>query len=218
MGGWIIPEDPFRIERRIPMSHCEHFKMLEALLSVRLAGTTAEAFLKVGQFNLTLGKRDGPAIRKSDWSAKGRIKPQYRVVMAVYLKKGDARCMECQSELRMSTTGQFAWYVNPLFTFTLAYCESYPCGRFYGNCATIKFWIDDIARPAVQLPSIWNLPQARISLNATPPESKKSMRRTKTSLTLRVSKILIFGYCDAEKFNVLLPQILLSESQLKPWR
>ena len=122
MVDGIILEDPFGIEWRIPMSHCEHFKMLEAILSVRLAGTTAEAFVEAGQFNLTLGKRDGQPIKKSDWSTKGRIKPRHRVVMAVYLKKSDARCTECQSQLTMSAVGHFAWYVNtqrPLVLLTL---------------------------------------------------------------------------------------------------
>jgi len=109
-GDYIVIEDAFRIDRKVPMSHCQHFKMLEAFLGVNLAGTTAEAFINAKQFNLSLGKRGGLAIRSSDWSAKGVIRPKSRVVMSVYLKRGDAKCIDCQANLEMSPEGQFAWY------------------------------------------------------------------------------------------------------------
>ncbi|KAK5086735.1 hypothetical protein LTR05_003903 [Lithohypha guttulata] len=123
-GDCLVLEDAFRVEQRIPMSHCENFSLLKALLTHRLAGSTAEAFLDATQFNLALGSRSGPLIHNNDWSVKGRITKKHRVVMAVYLKKSDIKCMDCQSDLVMKDTGEF-------------FC--YPCGRYFRNCASLSY-------------------------------------------------------------------------------
>lgn len=96
-GGSLIILDPFLHDLRVPKAHIEHFTLLEAFLRLRLSGTTAEAFVEAGQFNLTLGQRYGRAISKSDWSVKGRVKSDQRVVMSVFLKRQDARCIQCQA-------------------------------------------------------------------------------------------------------------------------
>lgn len=111
-GGYAIIQDPFLIDIPVPVSHCEDFEMVRAFLRVRLAGTAAEAFIKTEQFNLTLGRREGPAIRKTDWSVKGRDWSNRKVVMSVFVRKGEAKCIECDAELKMHETGHFAWYVE----------------------------------------------------------------------------------------------------------
>lgn len=108
-GGSLVVLDPFMHELRVPKAHVEHFTLLEAFLRLKLSGTTAEAFVENGQFNLTLGQRYGRALSRADWSIKGRVKPNQRVVMSVYLKKQDANCVECQEQLVMSESGHFAW-------------------------------------------------------------------------------------------------------------
>lgn len=108
-GGSLIIQDPFMHELRVPKAHAEHFILLEAFLRLKLSDTTAEVFIEAGQFNLTLGQRYGRALSKTDWSVKGFVGSNSRVVMSVYLKKQDATCVECQEQLIMSESGQFAW-------------------------------------------------------------------------------------------------------------
>ena len=108
-GDSITLQDPFGVERRVPLTHCENFIMLKAYLKVRLSGTVAETFVDNNQFNLTMGKRNGPAVRRSDWSKMGRIKKHSRVVMAVYLRKNNAECSFCHQLMTMSVDGHFSW-------------------------------------------------------------------------------------------------------------
>lgn len=108
-GGSLIILDPFMHELRVPKAHVEHFTLLEAFLRLKLGGTTAEVFIKTDQFNLTLGQRYGRVISKTDWAVKGRVKPHQRVVMSVFIKRQDAKCVECQIKLSMSDSGQFTW-------------------------------------------------------------------------------------------------------------
>lgn len=108
-GGALIIQDPFMHELRVPKAHTEHFDLLEAFLGLKLSGTTAEAFVKTGRFHLKSGHRYGRAIRTTDWSVKGRINSGQRVFMAVSLRREDATCIECQAQLIMSESGQFAW-------------------------------------------------------------------------------------------------------------
>jgi hypothetical protein len=108
-GGSLVIQDPFMHELRVPKAHVEHFTLLQAFLRLRLSDTTAEAFIEAGQFNLTLGQRYGRALSKTDWSVKGRIGSGQRVVMSVFLKREDAKCIECEEQLVMSESGQFAW-------------------------------------------------------------------------------------------------------------
>ena len=124
-GDCIFLEDAFRQEHRVPLSHCASFEMIKAYLRHHLAGTTAKIFIGIGQFNMTLGRRSGPALLNTDWANDGRIEAHQKVVMSVYLKKGDEKCMQCQSDMKMDDDGRFACY---------------PCGRIYGNCATLRFW------------------------------------------------------------------------------
>lgn len=108
-GGSLIIQDPFLHEIRVPKAHVEHFTLLEAFLRFKLGGTTAEAFVEVGQFNLTIGQRHGPAVQQSDWSTKGRINHDQRLVMSVFIKKDDAKCLECRGPLIMEDSGRFNW-------------------------------------------------------------------------------------------------------------
>lgn len=110
-GGSLTILDPFMHELKIPKAHMEHFTLLEAFLRLKLSDTTAGVFIDADQFTLTLGHRHGRAISKSDWSVKGRIKRDQRVVMSVYIKRQDAHCIHCQGQLVMSDE-HFAWYVK----------------------------------------------------------------------------------------------------------
>lgn len=108
-GDCIIVEDACREPWRVPMSHCEHFRMLKAYLEFRHQGRPGETLVKAGQFNLMLGSRRGLAIRTSDWTKQGPIKPNSRVVMSVFITTDDARCTKCQKSLTISAMGEFHW-------------------------------------------------------------------------------------------------------------
>lgn len=66
MGDCIIFEDASRGQRRVPISHCEHFAMFKAFLEMHYQGQPGETFIKAGQFNLMLGSRRGLALLSSD--------------------------------------------------------------------------------------------------------------------------------------------------------
>lgn len=106
-GDCIILEDAFRKESFVPLSTCEDFSILKAFLEFHYRGTTAEILVKTGRFNMMLGSRRGLVIRNTDWSTQGRIKPQQRVVMAVYLETDVKKCIHCPSELTLTEPGKF---------------------------------------------------------------------------------------------------------------
>lgn len=56
-GDHILFEDASRSQRRIPLSHCHHFKTLEAFLEVHYEGRPGETLVRAGQFSLTYGSR-----------------------------------------------------------------------------------------------------------------------------------------------------------------
>jgi len=109
----IILEDAFQQRRRVSMSVCEHFSILKAFLEVHYQGRPGEPLVKAGQFNMTLGSRRGLAVSSSDWQTKGHIQAGSTLVMSIYLRTDDAKCMACRSALTITLMGEFFWYVSP---------------------------------------------------------------------------------------------------------
>ena len=108
-GDCIILEDAFQQQRRVPMSTCEHFSILKAFLELHYQGRPGEPLVKAGQFNMTWGSRRGLAIRSSDWATKGHIQAGSNVVMSIYVRSDDAKCIECQTALTVTQMGEFFW-------------------------------------------------------------------------------------------------------------
>jgi len=123
-GDCIILEDASLFRKRIPLSHCRHFKMLKAFLEVHYEGRPGESLVQAGQFNLTYGSRRGPAIHNRDWSSKSRIKQGSRVVLSLYLKTDKAICAVCHATMDVSQLGEFV--------FSL-------CGRLYRDCDNLRY-------------------------------------------------------------------------------
>lgn len=63
----MILKDASLSRRRIPLSHCRHFEMLEAFLEVHYEGKPGDMLAQQGQCKLTTGSRRGPAIPKRSW-------------------------------------------------------------------------------------------------------------------------------------------------------
>ena len=108
-GDCVILEDAFQQQRRVPMSTCEHFSILKAFLEVHYQGRPGEPLVKIGQFNMTLGSRRGMAIRPSDWATKGLIRAESNVVMYIYVKTDESKCIACLPILEVTSMGKFFW-------------------------------------------------------------------------------------------------------------
>ncbi|KAK5092932.1 hypothetical protein LTR70_005204 [Exophiala xenobiotica] len=117
-GDCIILEDASLSRRRIPLSHCRHFKMLKALLEVHYEGRPGEILVQAGQFNLTYSSRRGPAIRNEDWPSKSFIKQGSHVVLSLYLKTDKAICAVCHTTMDVSVTRQPDALIQALLRYT----------------------------------------------------------------------------------------------------
>jgi len=65
-GDCILFEDASLSQMHISLSHCHHFKMLEAFLEGHYEGRLGETLVRAGQFNLNYGSKRGLVIRKKD--------------------------------------------------------------------------------------------------------------------------------------------------------
>lgn len=109
LGDCTTLEDVFGRERKMPLSVCQDAFMVKAFLLLHYRGTPAEPLVRDECYHLLFGSRKGFAIRNDDWSKKGRIGCNTRVVMAVLVKTDDANCIGCRSPLATLGPGDLYW-------------------------------------------------------------------------------------------------------------
>lgn len=120
----VFLEDAYGRSRSFSPYTCADFDILTRFLEVHYrdtTGTTAGALVIAGQFYLMLGSRRGKTFTRRNWRDLV-IKPSYKLVNSVYIRRDNAECPSCQVKMTITPLGEF-------------HCPS--CGVYHRDCETI---------------------------------------------------------------------------------
>lgn len=110
-GDCVYFEDMYGICSSVPLAVFSGFHTFEGWLKDRYKGSNAEEFIWSGNYNINIGRRDGPILDVLNRIDNQSLLPRLRLVMAVFWAKTVCKCPDCSEQIQISAGNWLSWYV-----------------------------------------------------------------------------------------------------------
>lgn len=111
-GDHVLLEDMYGCFSSVPLCVFEGPNILKGFLLDRFKNSNAELFIENGNYNISLGRRDGPAWETDSSESGERLIPNIRMVMAVHWQSLVQTCPDCQHQLDLFAGNYLTWSVT----------------------------------------------------------------------------------------------------------
>ncbi|KAK6374176.1 hypothetical protein LTR64_002283 [Lithohypha guttulata] len=100
-GDSFVFEDMYAREMSVPLMILQGHETLRAFLLDRYRGSNAESFVVEGNYNITIGRRDGPTFGQEYLDSPVSFRSVKRLILAVQWRQIVRRCPDCNHELKI---------------------------------------------------------------------------------------------------------------------
>ena len=108
-GDCVELEDMYGKILPVPLIFLEGTNTFAGFLLDQYAGSDAESFIRDGHYNITIGRRDGPAFNQTEAEDRKRLVPSIRLIMAVHWRRLVRWCSVCTHALCVTVGTWIAW-------------------------------------------------------------------------------------------------------------